>query len=195
MTHHQRARLVKYVFWLGLLGGLGFAAWNVSRSSEKVQEEVVDEKPVVPVEIKGKGNANLRIANGLARKRLAEVLKTLVSPDFGIAVVHCHLPGDPESDQLVEVFNRVQKKYGQVITISRVEFKSQPENEPGQEFLKLPLVKMIVGKEQVFQFQGFWNQAKVEHQMDLILFGLKGVKKDWRPAVPGMTPAGGHKTP
>jgi hypothetical protein len=195
MTHNQRARLIKYVFWLVLLGGLGYAAWNISLPSGKLKKEVVKEKPVVPVQLKGKGKADFRIANGQARKKLAEILKTLVSPDLGIAVVHCHLPGDAESDQLVEVFNRIQKKYGQVIAVTRVEFASQPEDEPGQPPLKLPLVKMIVGKEQVFQFQGFWNQAKVEHQIDLILFGLKGVKKDWRPTGPGMTPAGVHRTP
>jgi len=195
MTHQQRATLVKYLFWLVLFSVLGYFTWNFSRPSEVVQAEVLEEKPVVPVEIKGKGNANLRVANGLARKKLAETLKNLVSPDLGIAVVHCHLPGDAESDQLLEVFNKIQKKYGQVIAITRVEFASQPADEPGQVPLKLPLVKMIVGKEQVFEFQGFWNQPKVERQIDLILFGLKGAKKNWRPAVPGMTPVGGQKSP
>jgi hypothetical protein len=186
---------MKYIFWLGLLGAIGYACWTLSLSFQNQEEVVPQEKPVVPLEVKGKGKAKQRIANGLARKKLKEILKTLVSPDQGIAVVHCHLPGDAESEQLVEVFNKIQKKYGAVIEVSRVEFASQPEDEPGEPPLRLPLVKMIVGKEQVFQFQGFWNQAKVERQIDLILFGLKGAKKDWRPVVPGMTPAGGHQSP
>jgi hypothetical protein len=186
--------LAKYVFWLGLLGGIGYACWLISLPFQG-REEAPQEKTVVPLEVKGKGKTKQRIANGLARKKLKEILRTLVSPDLGIAVVHCHLPGDAESDQLLEVFNRIQKKYGAVIEISRVEFASQPEDEPGEPPLRLPLVQMIVGKEQVFQFQGFWNQIKVERQIDLILFGLKGAKKNWCPAVSGMTPTGGHKSP
>ncbi|MBC8002631.1 MAG: hypothetical protein H7X97_08595 [Opitutaceae bacterium] len=125
-----------------------------------------------------------------AKQPIAEVLKSVVSPERGITIVHCHLPGDPASEQLADIFNLIKKKYGRQVDVIRAGFKSQPENTPGQAAMKLPHVIMITGSEKVFEFQGLWTQAKVEKKVDELLFGLRRVDKNWRPVVPGMKPKG-----
>jgi hypothetical protein len=115
------------------------------------------------------------------------------SPEDGLAIIHYHLPDDPASEQLADILNRVQKKYGKLVIISRVDSTRHPELAKAHGVTKPPHVIIISGREKAFEFQGLWSQAKVELKVDEILRGLKRVGKDWRPAVPGMTPAAGKK--
>ncbi len=116
-----------------------------------------------------------------------------LSPEKGLAIIHHHRPGDPASEQLADILNKVQKKYGKLVVISRVDFTSHPELAKAHGVTKPPHVIIISGKEKVFEFQGLWSQAQVELRVDEILRGLMRVGKDWRPTVPGMTPAAGKK--
>lgn len=108
-----------------------------------------------------------------------------------LAIIHHHLPGDPASEQLADILNKVQKKFGKLVIISRVDFKAHPEIAKAHGVTKPPHVIIISGKEKVFEFQGLWSQAQVEQKVDEILRALKRMTKDWRPAVPGMKPVEG----
>lgn len=124
-----------------------------------------------------------------AAKPAAEKAIT-TSPENGLLVVLHRLSGDPASEQMAEILNRVQTKYGKQIAVSEVDFKLHPEVSKAQGVTKPPHVVIISGKDKVFDFQGPWPQAKVEFKVEEILRGLKRVGKDWRPTVPGMKPAG-----
>ncbi len=113
------------------------------------------------------------------------------SPENGLLIVLHRLPGESASEQMAEILNRVQTKYGKQVIVSQVDSKLHPEVSKAQGVTKPPHVVIISGKEKVFDFQGPWTQAQVEYKVDQILRGLKSVGKDWRPPVPGMTPAGG----
>jgi hypothetical protein len=112
------------------------------------------------------------------------------SPENGLLIILHRLPGDPASDQMAEILNRIQTKYDKQIIVSEVDAKLHPEVSKTQGAIRTPHVVIISGKEQVFDFQGLWTQAQVEYKVEEILRGLKRVGKDWRPPVPGMTPAG-----
>ena len=116
--------------------------------------------------------------------------QVVTSPENGLLLVLHRLPGDPGSDQMAEILNRVQTKYGKLINVSQVDFKLQPEVSKAQGVTSAPHVVIISGKDKVFDFQGPWTQPQVEYKVDQILRGLKSVGKDWRPPVPGMKPAG-----
>ena len=64
-----------------------------------------------------------------------------------VTIIHFHLPGDPASEQLADIFNAIQKKYGRLVTVNRAGFQVQPEDWRVQKKIKLPYVMMIVGKE------------------------------------------------
>ncbi len=113
------------------------------------------------------------------------------SPENGLLIVLHQLPGDPASEQMAEILNRVQMKYGKQIIVNQVDFKLHPEVSKAQGVTKPPHVVIISGKDKVFDFQGPWTKAQVEFKVEEILRGLKRVGKDWRPPVPGMKPAGG----
>jgi hypothetical protein len=123
--------------------------------------------------------------------KVAEEKAVTASPENGLLIVLHDLPGDPASEQMAEILKRVQTKYGKQVIVSVVDFKRHPEASKAQGVTKPPHVVIISGTEKVFDFQGVWTQAKVEYKVDEILRGLKRVGKDWRPPVPGMTPAGG----
>lgn len=122
--------------------------------------------------------------------KVLEEKAVTVSPENGLLIVLHHLPGDPASEQMAEILERVQAKYGKQVIVSLVDFKLHPEASKAHGVTKPPHVVIISGTEKVFDFQGAWSQAKVEFKVEEILRGLKRVGKDWRPPVPGMTPAG-----
>lgn len=117
-------------------------------------------------------------------------VEAVVSPENGLALVHYHLPGDPASEQLADILNKVQRKYGKLVIVSRVDIKLQPQAAKAQGVSRAPHVIIIAGKQKVFEFQGLWSQPQVEQKIDEILRGLKRMGKDWRPPVSGMKPAG-----
>ena len=90
-----------------------------------------------------------------------------------------------------DILNKVRQKYGRRVLVVRIGFGGIPAGLRAQGIDKLPHIRMIVGTKTVFEFQGLWSQQRVEQKVDEILHGLvKRVGKDWRPVVPGMTPAG-----
>jgi hypothetical protein len=115
--------------------------------------------------------------------------KPIISPENGLALVHYHLPLEPDSEKLAGILDKVQTKYGKVVNVIRNDFSSFAENSETQGVTMGPHVTIISGTEKVFEFQGVWTQHQVEMKIDEILCGFKRVGKDWRPIVPGMISA------
>jgi hypothetical protein len=115
--------------------------------------------------------------------------RNAAGPYKRVTILHCHLPGNPASEQMADVFNAIQKKYGSnLVTVIRAGFPAQPVDWQKQKGISLPYVVMIVGSEKAFHFQGLMPLPQVEKKVEELIFGVRRVGKDWRPAVPGMTP-------
>lgn len=112
-----------------------------------------------------------------------------VSED-ALAIVHHHLPGDPASEQVASALNNIQEKYGKQVVIKRVDVRVDPAASRAEGVTKAPHVIISARDQRVFDFQGAWPKQQMERKIDELFHGLKRVGKDWRPAVPGMKPAG-----
>ena len=109
--------------------------------------------------------------------------------DDALSIVSYHLPGNPNCEKLADILNKVQKKYGRLVAVSRVDVKAHPEIAKAQGIKNVPHVTILAGAQKVFEFEGLWTQEQVERKVEEILRGLKRVGKDWRPDVQGMKPA------
>ena len=199
MTPERRVVLIQRIVAVVLFVGIAIAAWNYQRPAKKSPEELVREAekkrkpnqgPVTSGDEKAgnpMGTNHIRTPKDPSNDQVKSILKNVVGPDGGVAIIHCHLPGDPASEQLADTFNLIQKKYGKLVAVTRVGFQAQPTDWQAQG-TKLPYVMMIAGKENVFQFQGLWSYSQVEKKVEEVIFGLRRVGKDWRPVVPGMSP-------
>jgi thioredoxin-like negative regulator of GroEL len=112
-----------------------------------------------------------------------------------VGIVHCHVPGNPESEQLADSLNGLAKKYGSQVQVIRVDIVAFPAFAKVENVTKPPKVVMIVGTARVFEFQGLWPRPQIERKVDEILHGLERVGKDWRPEVKGMQRASGATPP
>lgn len=201
MASERQITLIKRIVFLLLFLAIAAGVWFYKPKKKPAEEKIAKEKrenlPFEEAPVKdagGKpadGNAVVTV-HALPENATAEdfdkLLKKVVSPDKGVAIVHCHLPGDPASEQLADIFNTVQRKYGKLVSVIRVGFPAQPADWQARKGIKLPYVMMIVGTENAFQFQGLWPLPKVEKKVEELIFGVRRVGKDWRPVVPGMTP-------
>lgn len=123
-------------------------------------------------------------------QKKVEAPAAAVVADNRLAVVHHHLPGDPASEQIADILNKVGKKYDKYLVVNRVDFKKSPEVGKAQGVTKAPHVIVLSGGEKVYEFQGPATQIQVERKVEEILRGLKRIDKNWRPPVQGMQPAG-----
>jgi|GEM_PF-6710237 len=112
-----------------------------------------------------------------------------------VGIVHCHVPRNPESEQIADILNRVAKKYGSQVLVIRVDIVAFPAFAKAENVTKPPKVVMIVGTSRVFEFQGLWTQPQIERKVDELLHGLERVGKDWRPEVKGMQRASSATPP
>lgn len=192
-------RIVFLLLFLAIAAGVWFYTPDKKTAEQKPANQKEDPMPEKgpfkeggdePGEPNAAETVQVQIPANASAEKFDEILKKVVSPDKGVAIVHCHLPGDPASEQLADIFNAVQQKYGKLVKVTRVGFPAQPADWQAQKGIKLPYVMMIVGSENAFQFQGLWPLAKVEKKVEELIFGVRRVGKDWRPVVPGMTPKG-----
>lgn len=109
--------------------------------------------------------------------------------EHDIEILHFHLPNNPESEQIADSLDRVAKKYGKQVLLTRVDITTNPERAKAEKVTKPPKVVMMAGTERACKFQGVWTQAQIEFKVEEILRGLKRMGKDWRPEVKGMKPA------
>lgn len=109
--------------------------------------------------------------------------------DDALEINNYHVPGDPNCEKLADILNKVQKKYGRLVVVKRLDVKAHPELAVAQGVKKVPHVIIVASKQKVFEFEGQWSQEQVERKVEEILRGLKRVGKDWRPTVAGMKPS------
>lgn len=195
MTPEQRVTLIQRLVFIALLVAVGIAAWFYQRSPEEVvkvaEKAAVEEKGPIKTREgveKPVATGHIRVPKDPPIEDIQALVKNVKSPDNGVAIIHFHLPGDPASEQLADTFNLIQRKYGKLVSVTRVGFPAQPKDWEAQKGIKLPYIMMIADQENVFQFQGFWSYSKVEKKVEEVIFGLRRVGKDWRPVVPGMAP-------
>lgn len=202
MASHRNSDLIKKIIILLLFLGIAAVVWiydlKLDAPWEKVAQAAKEDLPLERTPVKNReekpGNANgmmtmhSQIIENESFEDYDKLINGVTSPDKGVAIVHCHLPGDPASEQLADVFNAIQKKYGRLVKVIRVGFPAQPSDWQVQRGIKLPYVMMIVGTENAFQFQGLWPLPKVEKKVEELIFGVRPMSKNWRPPVTGMSP-------
>jgi hypothetical protein len=202
MASERQITLIKRILFLLLFLAIAAGVWFYEPKKKAPEEIIAKEKkaelpferaPVktsdeMPGEGKGVMTTHSQFPESASAEDFDKLLKTVASPNKGVAIVHCHLPGDPASEQLADTFNSIQKKYGKLVSVIRVGFPAQPADWQAQKGIRLPYVMMIVGTENAFQFQGLWPLPKVEKKVEELISGVRRVGKDWRPIVPGMSP-------
>jgi hypothetical protein len=202
MASTRNSNLIKKIAFLLLFLAIAAAVWiydlKLDAPWEKIAKVAKENMPIEKVPVKngdekpgganGGMNVHSEVPEDASAEDLDKFLKGVTSPDKGVAIVHYHLPGDPSSEQLADVFNAIQKKYGPLVKVVRIGFPAQTSDKPTTRAIKLPFVVMIVGTENVFQFQGLWPLAQVDKKVQELVFGVRPMNKDWRPPVSGMTP-------
>ena len=106
-----------------------------------------------------------------------------------LEIIHFHLPGNSESEQIADSLNKIEEKYGGQVLVTRVDINADPERAKAEKVTKPPKVVMMAGTIRASKFQGVWTQAQIERKVEEILRGLKRMGKDWRPDVQGMQPS------
>jgi hypothetical protein len=193
MATDRRFNLLQKIVGLLLFVGIGVAVWyfepeeilrEIRKVAEKRQFIPVGNKPMVAASPGGSApDRRPSEPEGGNAKRAA-------GPGEFVTILHCHLPGNPASEQMADVFNSIRKKYPMHVKVIRAGFPAQPVDWQRQRGISLPYVIMIVGTEQAYQFQGLMPLSQVEKKVEELIFGVRRVGRDWRPSVPGMTPKG-----
>lgn len=106
------------------------------------------------------------------------------SPVLGI--LHCHAPGNLESEQMAERLDQVAKKFGPHVQVVRADVVAFPAIATAEKVTQPPKVVMVLEGERVFAFQGLWPLQQINRKVEEVLYGIKRVGKDWRPQVKGM---------
>ncbi|MGL4401701.1 MAG: hypothetical protein ACRCXD_17710 [Luteolibacter sp.] len=191
MASDRRFHVLQKIVGVLLFIATVVAVWYFE--PEKILREVrkiAEKRQIVPV-----GNKHIAAASpgGSAPDRrtvepVGSTSKNAVSQGKFVTILHCHLPGNPASEQMADVFNAIQKKYPMHLKVIRAGFPAQPVDWQKQRGISLPYVIMIVDSEKAFQFQGLMPLSKVEKKVEELIFGVRRVGKDWRPVVPGMMP-------
>ena len=190
MASERHVTLVQKLIGLLLFIAVIVAAWyfepeKLLRAAKKEAEK----RQIIPVGNKPPAGANIQAkAPDRPPTEPERVTKPAASQYRRVTILHCHLPGNPASEQMADVFNSIQKKYGNLVTVIRAGFPAQPADWQKQKRISLPYVIMIVGSENAYQFQGLMPLPQVEKKVEELIFGVRRVGKDWRPDVPGMTP-------
>jgi len=127
--------------------------------------------------------------DGRIAELIAEASKKHGSRVLGI--VHCHIPGNMDSEQTADILNLVANKYGSQVLVIRVNILNFPEFVKAQKITRPPEVLMLVDNMMAFKIQGLWPRPQIERKVDELIHGLRKVGKDWRPKVKGMQPASG----
>ena len=199
MTHEERATWIKRIFVFGAAVAIVAAViYNFDLTEDPKPPEVVGEKvekgnPSAAGQAsngQGVGNTMSGASNSDGEDPLSVTHQGPAKSVEPLSIFHHHLPGEPSSEALADVFNHIKVKYAKLVTVTRVDIRKQAEFSKGQGVTKAPHVVMFIGTEKVFEFHGFWSQVRVDQKVEELLAGLERVGKDWRPSVPGMKRVG-----
>lgn len=196
MTNEEKAGWVFKIFCLMVFLGIIVLVFAPSKKTEpkpkdagtpppKITESKPKEADVTIVNLDKAGS----MKDGQIANLIAEASKRHGGKVLGI--VHCHIPGNPDSEQTADILNLVAQKYGTQVLIIRVNILNFPEFVKAQQITQPPEVLMLVDNMVAFKIQGLWPRAQTERKVDELIHGLRKADKDWRPKVQGMQPAGG----
>lgn len=123
-----------------------------------------------------------------ATEPVAQVVEQEAPPpiEYDMEVIHYHLPGKADSDQLATSLDELHRTYESRVLLTRVDLSSEEAAAIVSKLKNPPYVVMMVGEEQVYSFRGEWPKKKIEFKIDQILHGLETVDENWLPEVKGM---------
>ena len=195
MTYEEKAKWITRVFVLSVLAAIVAVVFGPSDNPFSARKNAnadatrsTDRTKPKDYEIKHFDIAG-SLKQGQISDLLAEASKKRGSQVLGI--VHCHIPGNADSEELADILNIVAAKYGDQVMVFRVNIIACPEFAQAAQVTKPPEVLMLVDTTWAFRFQGLWPRPQIERKVDELIHGLRRVGKDWRPNVPGMQPASG----
>lgn len=195
MTSEKKAALVRYAIILLLV--IGIPAIVFAPRKEKPKEK--DHKTaaeVIKTTTEAEGGAveitNFNDSSKLKDGQITEIIAEAAKKRGGIVVgiIHCHVPGNPASEQMADILNNISRRYGDQVKVIRVDIIAHPEFAKVEKVASPPKIVLTAGIKRESELQGLWPQKSVEQKVDEILRGLKRVGKDWLPEVKGMQPAG-----
>ncbi len=197
MTNEQIAKWIGRIFILLMAVTIVAMVFRSdAKKSAKPQQVSASQAAVT------KGQANSKVVHfkqleGYEYGQITAILEAASKKrgSLVVGIVHCHVPGNPESEQLADSLNGVAKKYGSQVQVIRVDIVAFPAFAKVENVTNPPKVVMIVGTARVFEFQGLWPRPQIERKVDEILHGLERVGKDWRPEVKGMQRASSVTSP
>jgi thioredoxin-like negative regulator of GroEL len=192
MTPEKKAALIRNGIILLLVIGIPamvFAPWEKKpkkkdhKAAETIQTHVETEAGSAEI-------TNLTSSSKLKDGQINEIIAEAARKRGGIVVgiIHCHAPGNPESEQMADILNNIARRYGQQVKVIRVDITAYPEFAKTEKVARPPKLILTAGSERASELQGLWPQPQVEQKVDEILRGLKRVSKDWLPEVKGMQP-------
>jgi hypothetical protein len=196
MTSEDRATWIFRIFFLTVF--LCIIAFVFAPAKKKTGAEPKDPGPPPPEITAPPKEAVVTVVNfdktgsmkdGQIAEMISEASKKHGSKVLGI--VHCHVPGNPDSEQTADILNLVANKYGSQVLVIRVNILNFPEFAKAQQIANPPEVLMLVDNMVAFKIQGLWTRFQIERKVDELIHGLRKVGKDWRPKVQGMQPTGG----
>jgi thioredoxin-like negative regulator of GroEL len=200
MTPEKKAALVRNGIILLLVIGIPAIVFAPRKEKPK-QKEVKPASEAVQTTTTAKGGpvaiANFNRSNKLKDGQINEIIEEAARKRGGIVVgiIHCHAPGNPESEQMADILNNIARRYGDQVKVIRVDIIAHPEFAKAEKVASPPKIVLTAGIKRQSELQGLWPQKSVEQKVDEILRGLKRVGKDWLPEVKGMQPAGKPPTP
>lgn len=103
-----------------------------------------------------------------------------------LGILHCHAPGNLESEQIATHLNRVAKNFGPQVQIYRADVVAYPDLARSENITKLPKVIMFIGNERVYSFQGLLPFPQINDKVQELLLRIARMDKNWRPEVKGM---------
>jgi len=196
---HERAAWIKRIFVIGVaVAIIAIVSSNFEWTDNPKPPEIVENKTQKGAQSaagqasnpQGAGSPMSGASMGKGESPLSVTHQGPAKPVEPLLIYHHHLPGEPSSEALADVFNHIKAKYAKRVTVTRVDIRKQAEFSKGQGVTKAPHVVMFNGTEKVFDFPGFWSQERVDQKVEEILAGLQRVGKEWRPPVPGMKRVG-----
>lgn len=108
---------------------------------------------------------------------------------YELQIVLYHRPGKPESDSIAGKVAELGKTYDQVVLVTTIDTKKDPIRTRLDGVKQTPMLYLMKGEEKLNEYSGEIDGEEVEDRIDQLLHGINKVGADWKPVVPGMTPA------
>jgi Thioredoxin len=103
------------------------------------------------------------------------------APKHELDLLHFHLPGNPNSEQMADHLNALQTKYTGQILVTRIDVSAEPQRAAAERIQRYPTVLIMAGSSRELEIRGLWPRDRIEQRLEEILRGLRRMNKDWMP--------------